>query len=238
MGNLKSVEYFLSDAPLNRYLEFSQTFRNDKRIQSLAKADGGIEKALANWLGTRLDLSAHMAVMAPSGRDGKTPLLDYILRAMPDALDVKSKAEGKTPLQLAFELNKLSAAQTLIQAGANQATRNHLGENLLHTILTNSNLANQLLLERLREARPADFILSEESVDDRARCAARRVWIVDPLDGTREYAEGLDDWAVHIGLAIDGRPHTAAVAIPALAKVYATDDGPRFHPVLTPPRMV
>jgi 3'(2'), 5'-bisphosphate nucleotidase len=98
--------------------------------------------------------------------------------------------------------------------------------------------ANQLIIDRLRAARPDDFILSEESVDDRARCAARRVWIVDPLDGTREYAEGLDDWAVHIGLAIEGRPHTAAVAIPALAKVYATDDGPRFHPVLTPPRMV
>ena len=98
--------------------------------------------------------------------------------------------------------------------------------------------ANQLIIERLRAARPGDFILSEESVDDRARCAARRVWIVDPLDGTREYAEGLDDWAVHIGLAIDGRPHTAAVALPALTQIYATDDGPRFHPVLTPPRMV
>jgi 3'(2'), 5'-bisphosphate nucleotidase len=98
--------------------------------------------------------------------------------------------------------------------------------------------ANSLILERLRAARPDDFILSEESVDDRARCAARRVWIVDPLDGTREYSEGLDDWAVHIGLAIDGRPHTAAVSLPALAQVYATDDAPRFHPVLSPPRLV
>ncbi len=98
--------------------------------------------------------------------------------------------------------------------------------------------ANILITDRLRAARPDDFILSEESIDDTARCAARRVWIVDPLDGTREYAEGLDDWAVHIGLAIDGRPHTAAVALPALAQTYATDDAPRFHPVLSPPRMV
>ena len=96
--------------------------------------------------------------------------------------------------------------------------------------------ANSLILERLRAARPDDFILSEESVDDRARCAARRVWIVDPLDGTREYSEGLDDWAVHIGLAIDGRPHTAAVSLPALAQVYATRRA-AFHPraVATPP---
>jgi 3'(2'), 5'-bisphosphate nucleotidase len=84
--------------------------------------------------------------------------------------------------------------------------------------------ANALILDRLRAARPGDFILSEESVDDRARCAASRVWIVDPLDGTREYAEGLDDWAVHIGLAIGGRPSIGAVAVPAAGKVYATDD--------------
>ncbi len=84
--------------------------------------------------------------------------------------------------------------------------------------------ANTLILERLRAARPDDFILSEESADDRARCAASRVWIVDPLDGTREYAEGLDDWAVHIGLATDGRPAAGAVAVPALGRVYATDD--------------
>ncbi|MFN3433194.1 MAG: 3'(2'),5'-bisphosphate nucleotidase CysQ [Sphingomonas sp.] len=83
--------------------------------------------------------------------------------------------------------------------------------------------ANALILARLRAARPDDFILSEESIDDRARCAAQRVWIVDPLDGTRDYAEGLDDWAVHIGLAIGGRPVVGAVAIPTTGRVYATD---------------
>ena len=46
--------------------------------------------------------------------------------------------------------------------------------------------ANVLILDRLRAARPHDFILSEESLDDTARCAAERVWIVDPLDGTRD----------------------------------------------------
>ncbi len=74
--------------------------------------------------------------------------------------------------------------------------------------------ANTLILDRLRAARPDDFILSEESVDDRARCAASRVWIVDPLDGTREYASGSSEWAVHIGLAIDGRPPSARCRCP------------------------
>lgn len=87
--------------------------------------------------------------------------------------------------------------------------------------------ANTLILDRLRAARPDDFILSEESVDDGARCAARRVWIVDPLDGTREYAGGSDEWAVHIGLAIDGRPALGAVAVPDRDQVFATDDLPR-----------
>ncbi len=89
--------------------------------------------------------------------------------------------------------------------------------------------ANILILDRLRAARPDDFILSEESVDDRARCAARRVWIVDPLDGTREYATGSDEWAVHIGLAIDGCPALGAVAVPDRRQVFATDDLPPQH---------
>lgn len=86
--------------------------------------------------------------------------------------------------------------------------------------------ANELILARLQAARPDDFILSEESIDDRARCAASRVWIIDPLDGTRDYAEGLDGWAVHIGLAIDGRPAAGAVGLPMLGRVHATDDSP------------
>ena len=100
-------------------------------------------------------------------------------------------------------------------------------------------LANRLILDRLRHARPDDFILSEESTDDRTRCSAQRVWIVDPLDGTREYAEGRDDWAVHIALSIDGCPDAAAVSLPAAARVLTTDDAAPDYPALpAAPRMV
>ena len=92
--------------------------------------------------------------------------------------------------------------------------------------------ADDLILDRLRHARPDDFILSEESHDDRRRCSARRVWIVDPLDGTRDYVEGRDDWAVHIGLAVDGAPSVGAVALPVRGKVHATDDPPAPCPPL------
>lgn len=77
-------------------------------------------------------------------------------------------------------------------------------------------IANRFLLDRLRAERPGDGILSEESADTAERLAKSRVWIVDPLDGTREYGEGRPDWAVHVGLAIDGVAEIGAVALPGL----------------------
>ena len=100
-------------------------------------------------------------------------------------------------------------------------------------------LADDLIHERLRAARPGEFILSEETADDQARCAASRVWVVDPLDGTRDYADGLDDWAVHVGLAVDGRPGAGAVALPMRGSVHVSDDAPPALPPLPArPRMV
>jgi 3'(2'), 5'-bisphosphate nucleotidase len=62
---------------------------------------------------------------------------------------------------------------------------------------------------------PDDGLLSEETADSAARLAKRRTWIVDPLDGTREYSELRHDWAIHVALSIDGRGALAAVALPA-----------------------
>jgi 3'(2'), 5'-bisphosphate nucleotidase len=74
--------------------------------------------------------------------------------------------------------------------------------------------ANQFLVHALREARPDDGLLSEEEKDNPARLEKSRVWIIDPVDGTREYGEGREDWAVHIALAVDGVPSIGAVALP------------------------
>ncbi len=91
--------------------------------------------------------------------------------------------------------------------------------------------ANTLLLERLAAARPDDAVLSEESADDLARVDADRVWIIDPVDGTREYGLGdRPDWAVHVALwerAGDpalSRLTAAAVGLPALGVVSGVDD--------------
>ncbi len=98
--------------------------------------------------------------------------------------------------------------------------------------------ANRLILDLLRAARPADPVLSEESVDDPARLAARRVWIVDPLDGTREFAEGREDWAVHVALASDGVPAIGAVALPRRGITLSSDTPPPLADAASPPRML
>ncbi|MFT3965621.1 MAG: 3'(2'),5'-bisphosphate nucleotidase CysQ [Sphingobium sp.] len=83
--------------------------------------------------------------------------------------------------------------------------------------------ANQFLVHALREQRPEDGLLSEEEKDNPERLAKSRVWIVDPVDGTREYGEERTDWAVHVALAIDGVPTIGAVALPGLDLVLRTD---------------
>lgn len=98
--------------------------------------------------------------------------------------------------------------------------------------------ANAHILRRLTEARPNDAVLSEESHDDQARCACPRVWIVDPLDGTREYSEGREDWAVHVALSIDRRAAAGAVALPAANATFVSGEPRAPHPLPARPRMV
>jgi 3'(2'), 5'-bisphosphate nucleotidase len=96
--------------------------------------------------------------------------------------------------------------------------------------------ADDLILPLLREHRPDDAILSEESKDDPARLDSSRVWIVDPLDGTREYGEeGRTDWAVHVALVIDEVPGPSAVALPAQGLVLATGTPPALAPAVDGP---
>ena len=84
-------------------------------------------------------------------------------------------------------------------------------------------VAHQFLVQALAHQRPDDGVLSEEGAADPARLQKSRVWIVDPLDGTREYSEARPDWAVHVALAIDGVATIGAVAQPDLGVTYCTD---------------
>ncbi|MEU0177855.1 3'(2'),5'-bisphosphate nucleotidase CysQ [Streptomyces massasporeus] len=83
--------------------------------------------------------------------------------------------------------------------------------------------SHEYLLGELERHRPDDAVLSEEGADDAGRLTCPRVWIIDPLDGTREYAErGRTDWAVHVALWQDGELAAGAVAMPARGQVLST----------------
>jgi 3'(2'), 5'-bisphosphate nucleotidase len=80
--------------------------------------------------------------------------------------------------------------------------------------------ADALILDRLRTAFPNDAFLSEESPDDESRLAKSRVWIIDPLDGTRDFLAQTGDFSVHIGLCVDGQPLLGVVYQPVRQALY------------------
>ena len=98
--------------------------------------------------------------------------------------------------------------------------------------------ANQFLVHALRQQRAEDGLLSEEEKDNAERLAKERVWIVDPVDGTREYGEERTDWAVHVGMAVNGEPVLGAVALPGLDVVLRSDQPGEVPPAPETLRMV
>ena len=91
--------------------------------------------------------------------------------------------------------------------------------------------AHDLLMSLLAEHRPGDAVLSEEGKDDKVRLDRDRVWIIDPLDGTREFSEPpRDDWAVHVALWQEGDLVAGAVAQPALGETFTTAAPPVVPP--------
>ncbi|MFG1921128.1 3'(2'),5'-bisphosphate nucleotidase CysQ [Cryptosporangium sp. NPDC048952] len=99
--------------------------------------------------------------------------------------------------------------------------------------------SHDFLTAALAKLRPGDAVLSEEGADDHARLEARRVWIVDPLDGTREYSEvDRDDWAIHVALWEDGELAAGAVALPGLGPTLTSELSPRPRPAAPQPRIL
>ncbi|BBX95644.1 3'(2'),5'-bisphosphate nucleotidase CysQ [Mycobacterium lacus] len=114
-------------------------------------------------------------------------------------------------------------------ANATEAERKAVGDKRSH----------DFLMAALAQSRPADAVLSEEGADDPVRLRTDRVWIVDPLDGTREFSElGRHDWAVHVALWESGELVAGAVALPAQGVTLATPDVTPPPAYQGPPRIV
>jgi 3'(2'), 5'-bisphosphate nucleotidase len=118
----------------------------------------------------------------------------------------------------------LELREQLTADGADERTIKDEGDRVSH----------ELLMAELTRERPADAVLSEEAradeIADTSRLDAERVWIIDPLDGTREYGEGRADWAVHVALVEGGVPTAGAVALPGLGLVLHTGAPPELPP--------
>jgi 3'(2'), 5'-bisphosphate nucleotidase len=113
-----------------------------------------------------------------------------------------------------------SAADVLLELRGRGLTGRELGD-------AGDAAAQRAILEVLTGERPDEVVFSEEAADDRRRIDAERVWIVDPLDGTREYGEpDRHDFAVHVALWSAGELTAAAVALPALGEVLLTEPAP------------
>jgi 3'(2'), 5'-bisphosphate nucleotidase len=91
-------------------------------------------------------------------------------------------------------------------------------------------ISNAFITRIIRETRPDDGMLSEEDKDDESRLQKHRVWIIDPLDGTREYSENRSDWAVHVALVIGGIPVACAVGLPGMGCTFSTVQPPPIAP--------
>ena len=129
--------------------------------------------------------------------------------------------------QLASEAGRLLLA--LRAEGGEAAALRQAGDRTSH----------EFLAAQLAGLRPEDAVLSEEGRDDPARLSADRVWIVDPLDGTREFGEpGRTDWAVHVALWERGKLTAGAVALPAQGTVLSTAEPPATPPPAEPGRPV
>jgi 3'(2'), 5'-bisphosphate nucleotidase len=124
-------------------------------------------------------------------------------------------SDHEVAAQLATEAGQLLLVIRKELADASEADRKAAGDKRSHDYLMNA-LAREC---------PDDAVLSEEGIDDPVRLSAQRVWIVDPLDGTREFAEpGREDWAVHVALWQSGALVAGAVALPAQGVTLATPD--------------
>jgi 3'(2'), 5'-bisphosphate nucleotidase len=138
-------------------------------------------------------------------------------------------SDHRVAARLATEAGNLLLAVRDELTSATEAERKAAGDKRSH----------DYLMAALARERPGDAVLSEEGADDPVRLEAERVWIVDPLDGTREFAEpGRADWAVHVALWAAGELVAGAVALPAQGIALATPTVPAPPAHYGPPRIV
>ncbi|KFY37783.1 hypothetical protein V495_06954 [Pseudogymnoascus sp. VKM F-4514 (FW-929)] len=136
-GNLESVQWFLSDIPTTKYLEFAAANQNDKRVAALSKSDKGFNDTAAKWLSMRHEILLHLAVMTMPSDDGLADhlsLIQYIASIDASLLESRSLG-GFTPLHLACTRRAKEDIALLISLGSKVRSRDSTGRNMMHHLI-------------------------------------------------------------------------------------------------------
>ncbi|KAL7946435.1 hypothetical protein V8C42DRAFT_344279 [Trichoderma barbatum] len=143
-GRIEAVEFFLSDKPHRLYSEFakSKAAAEDPRLKHLIQSPIGFDRVISKWLGADNDFVLHTAILASPSKNS-IELVKYLIESYPDSLERKT-SNGDTPLMIACRLGYIHFAKLLIEANADQSTRNHQGENILHAAVAGNPRAGSL----------------------------------------------------------------------------------------------
>lgn len=218
-GHIDTLEWFMSDTPGRMYFEFTESFKEDPRIRVLLSKQDGVKTALEKWFSTRANLILHMIVMSWPGDQNNR--LRYLLDRLPAAsLEVKSSS-GYTPLHLAVSLHNWASVKALLAAGADQRTRNKVGDNILHTIyhylrdhpntalfhylvgLLNPAVVQDLLIERSGRDQPGSLTPLSVYLQNHTLLDKRELRLLDAmldLSHGRELTlmDGAGDYPLHV----------------------------------------
>ncbi|APA10450.1 hypothetical protein sscle_06g052200 [Sclerotinia sclerotiorum 1980 UF-70] len=152
MGNIESVEWFMSDAPMRRYKEFAERNKNDMRVRTL-ESGKGFEKTISKWMEMNNELLLHVAILYnPQTDDEKVKhlnLVKHLVSVLPESvLSLKSSA-GYTPLHLAVDRHNISIIEHLLSVGASSRSRDKQNRNIMHTLASAAARVDENTISRL-----------------------------------------------------------------------------------------
>ncbi|KAL8970120.1 MAG: hypothetical protein Q9197_003977 [Variospora fuerteventurae] len=179
LGSLPAVEWFLSDTPLRLYREYRDQNKDDTRLRKLTEAPD--------------NLALHAAILSTVDHTKSFEVIKYLIAVMPDAIDMPSGRDQLTPLALAFVRGRIDAAEALIEAGADQTTRDSSGKNLLHLALihaarrTPTDLKKFKDLLALIDQRLIRSLFTERCKDGPGSLTPLGLWLAKPRSGGWSY---------------------------------------------------
>ncbi|ESZ92311.1 hypothetical protein SBOR_7302 [Sclerotinia borealis F-4128] len=152
IGNIESVEWFMSDAPMRRYKEFAESNKNDLRIRTL-ESGKGFDKTISKWLETNNELLLHVAILhRPQTDEDKVKhliLVKHLVSVLPESVLSLKSSGGYTPLHLAVSRHDIPIIEYLLSVGASPRSRDRKNRNIMHTLAGDATSVTDETISRL-----------------------------------------------------------------------------------------